>query len=152
MKKVHTPGFSLIELILVMALIGIIASFSVVMTLGSLSKSAVTEERDLFVTLLLRSTRTASLANIDNVAHGVFIDNNNHQYILFNGTTFNSDDTKNRIIPYSNNTITFHLNGRNPIVFEQLSGNVISGSSSIAIVNGNVTTTLTIRENGQIDW
>jgi prepilin-type N-terminal cleavage/methylation domain-containing protein len=152
MKKIKALGFSLIELILVMALIGIFASFSVVMSMGSLSKSAVVEERDLFITLLLRSTRTASLANIDNVAHGVFIDNNNHQYILFNGTTLNPVDPKNRIIPYSNNTLTFHLNGRNPIVFEQLSGNVIGGSSSIAITNGNATSTITIRKNGQIDW
>jgi prepilin-type N-terminal cleavage/methylation domain-containing protein len=152
MQIIRTVGFSLIELVLVMALVGVVASFSVAMSMSSLAKNAVTQERDLFITLLLRSTRTAALANIDSVAHGVFIDNSSHQYTLFNGTTYNSSDPSNRVIPYSNNNLTFHSNGGDTIIFEPLSGNVISGTGTIAIANGVATSTIIIRDNGQIDW
>lgn len=153
MQKSHQHGFTLIELVMVLALIGVIASFSAAMSLSSLSKSAVTQERDLFVTLLLRGARAASLANIGGTAHGVQIDNTNHQYILFNGTTFTAGTASNRVIPYTNNTIsiTKNLPGET-IVFEQLSGNVTSGDGILTISNGNTSQSIIIRSNGQIDW
>lgn len=152
MQKSRQHGFTLIELVMVLALIGVIASFSAVMSLSSLSKSAVTQERDLFVTLLLRGARAASLANIGGTAHGVQIDNTNHQYILFNGTTYTAGTASNRVIPYTNSAISITNSGGNTIVFEQLSGNVTSGDGTLTVSNGNTSQSIIIRSNGQIDW
>ena len=153
MQKSHQHGFTLIELVMVLALIGVIASFSAAMSLSSLSKSAVTQERDLFVTLLLRGARAASLANIGGTAHGVKIDNTNHQYILFDGTDPNAASANKRFIPYTNNAITINKNPPgDTIVFEQLSGNVTSGDGTLTISNGNTSQSIIIRSNGQIDW
>ena len=152
MQKSHQHGFTLIELVMVLALIGVIASFSAAMSLSSLSKSAVTQERDLFVTLLLRGARAASLANIGGTAHGVQIDNANHQYILFNGTTYTAGAASNRVIPYTNSAISITNSAGNTIVFEQLSGSVATGAGTITISNGNSTQSIIIRAVGQIDW
>ena len=142
----------MIELIIVIAMIGVIASFSAAMSLSSLTKSSVTQERDLFVTLLLRSTRAASLANLNNTAHGVQIDNTNHQYILFNGTTYTAGAASNRVIPYTNSALSVTNTGGNTIVFEQLSGSATTGAGTITIGNGNTSQSIIIRSVGQIDW
>ena len=152
MPKTQRQGFTMIELIIVIAMIGVIASFSAAMSLSSLTKSSVTQERDLFVTLLLRSTRAASLANLNNTAHGVEIDNTNHQYILFNGTTYTAGAASNRVIPYTNSALSVTNTGGNTIVFEQLSGSATTGAGTITISNGNTSQSIIIRSVGQIDW
>lgn len=152
MPKTQRQGFTMIELIIVIAMIGVIASFSAAMSLSSLTKSSVTQERDLFVTLLLRSTRAASLANLNNTAHGVQIDNTNHQYILFNGTTYTAGAASNRVIPYTNSALSVTNTGGNTIVFEQLSGSATTGAGTITIGNGNTSQSIIIRSVGQIDW
>jgi prepilin-type N-terminal cleavage/methylation domain-containing protein len=152
MKKIHQSGFTMIELIIVIALIGVVASFSAAMTLSSLSKSTVTQERDLFVTLLLRGARAASLANVGGTAHGVQIDNTNHQYILFNGTTYTAGAASNRVVPYTNSALSVSNTGGNTIVFEQLSGSATTGAGTITISNGRMSQSIIIRNVGQIDW
>lgn len=145
-------GFTVIELILVIALVAIIASFGTVMTLSSLSKSAALQERDLFVTLLLRGTRAAALANKNESPHAIYIDNTNHAYVQFEGDTYAANNPTNRTIPFSSNSITITNTGGDTVVFDQLSGNVSEGAGTITISNGNTAQEILIRENGQIDW
>lgn len=145
-------GFTLIEIILVMGLIGIILSFGVAMSIGSISQSTVTQERDLFVTLLLRGARAAAIANVGQTAHSVYIDSANHKYILFDGTTYTSGASTNREVPFTNDNIVVTNTGGNKIIFDQLSGNVSEGAGTISITNGNATQEIIVREVGQIDW
>ena len=145
-------GFTLIEITIVLALVGVIAAFGVAMSYSSLSQTTVTQERDLFVTLLLRSTRAAAIANMEEAPHGVYIDDANNRYILFTGTAYSSSDPDNRSVPYTDDVITVTNNGGNSIVFDQLSGKVTSGAGTISIGNGNATQGIIIRESGQIDW
>lgn len=152
MQKSHQQGFTLIELVIVIAMVGVITSFSVVISLGSLSKSTLSQERDLFVTLLLHSTRAASIANIEGTSHGVYIDDINHQFVLFNGTTYSSGAPSNRVIPYNSNTISVSNSGGNTIIFEQLSGSVTTGAGMITMTNGGSNQSIIIRDVGQIDW
>lgn len=152
MRQRHTSGFTLIEITIVLGLIGVIAAFGVTLSFSSISRATVTQERDMFVTLLLRSTRSAAIANLEESAHGVQIDNANGRYILFNGTVYDENDTKNRAIPYVSDVITVSNTGGNTIVFEQLSGDVTTGAGTIAISNGTAGQEIVIRESGQIDW
>jgi len=152
MKKTGQSGFTLIEVTIVLGLIGVIAAFGVAMSYSSLSQTNVTQERDLFVTLLLRGTRAAAIANMEEAAHGVYIDDANNRYILFTGTTYSSSDPSNRAIPYTNDVITVSNTGGDTIVFEQLSGKVTTGAGTISISNGSATQEIIIRESGQIDW
>jgi prepilin-type N-terminal cleavage/methylation domain-containing protein len=152
MRYSNAQGFTLIEVTIVLGLIGVIAAFGVAMSFSSLSRTTVTQERDLFVTLLLRSTRSAAIANLEESPHGVQIDNTNGRYILFNGTVYDENDTKNRAIPYVSDVITVSNTGGNTIVFDQLSGDVTTGAGTITISNGTVAQEIIIRESGQIDW
>lgn len=149
-------GFTLIEITIVLALVGVIAAFGVAMSYSSLSQTTVTQERDLFVTLLLRATRAAAIANMEEAPHGVYIDDVNNRYILFTGTDPNAVNANPRYIPYTNDVITVGSTGGDTIVFEQLSGKVIDGViggvGTISISNGNATQGIIIRESGQIDW
>lgn len=148
----YRTGFTIIELTLVIALVAVIASFGAAMALSSLSKSAVTQERDLFVTLLLRGTRAAALANLNQSAHAIYIDNDNHQYVQFEGTIYDENDASNREIPFSNDSITVSNSGGDTIVFDALSGNVSAGVGTITIENSAAAAEITISSVGQIDW
>ena len=152
MKKLRQGGFTLIEVTIVLGLIGVIAAFGVAMSYSSLSKTNVTQERDLFVALLLRSTRAAAIANIDETAHGVKFDNSGHRYILFDGADPNAAAANPRYIPYTNENINVTNTGGDTIVFAQLSSDVTFGSGTVSISNGVTSQAVNIRSTGQIDW
>ena len=152
MTKAGQNGFTLIEITIVLGLVGVIAAFGVAMSYSSLTKTSVTQERDLFVTLLLRGTRAAAIANMEESAHGVRIDNANDRYILFTGTDPNGASANPRYIPYTNEVIDIEYTNGDTIVFEQLSGKVTVGYGTIRIKNSNATQEIIIRQSGQIDW
>ena len=149
MTHTRTQGFSMIELVLVLALVGVVAFFTVPLSLSALSRSAVAQERDLFVSLLLRGARAAALANINEKSHGIHIDNSTKEYVLFEGTTYTAGVATNREIPFTNDTIS--VSGATDIVFEQLSGNV-ANQVTLNITNGAQSDDIIIRRTGQIDW
>ena len=148
-------GFTFIELILVLGLAGLLAAFSMVMSMSTISRSSVLEARDLFVTLLLHNARENALANIDALPHGIYIDNHCHRFIRFADTTFTPppDCTYNPAeISYTSNTLSITNTGGDIVIFEQLSGNVITGAGTITLTNGAETLDITLRTSGQIDW
>ncbi len=152
MTYTNQRGFTLLEIIIVMGLVGVIAMFGVAMSLSSVSRSSVMQERDLFVTLLLRGARAEAIANVGEISHGVEFDNANHRYILFEGNDPSDDPSTNRIVVYTNESITINNTGGSTIVFEQLSGDVTTGAGTITLSNRNSTQEIIIREVGQIDW
>lgn len=151
MTSLRTQGFSMIELILVLALIGVVALFTVPLTMDSLTRSSVTQERDLFVSLVLRGARAAALANIDQKSHGIHI--NPTEYVLFDTPVYSATAASNRRIPFSNSAIAVSSSNGSDIIFQQRSGDVIAGVGTISFSrSGGQTQTVVIRESGQIDW
>jgi Tfp pilus assembly protein FimT len=150
--KHATAGFSVIELTIVLGLVGVVALFSLSMGTDTIGRSTVASERDLFVSLLLRGARAESLANLREVSHSIKINNDGHEYILFDGTTFSSSTATNRHVPYTNSEITVTNTGGNTIIFDQLSGDASTGTGTITISNGDKSQQLTLRSSGQIDW
>lgn len=151
----HTPprGFTFIELIIVVGLIGILLTFSMAVSFSSISRSSVIQERDLFVALLLTGTRAKAIANVNQTSHGIHIDNANNRYILFEGTTFSPSATTNRITPYTNPNITIHNTAvGDDIIFAQLSGNVLAGVGTLTFAVGSTTQEVEINSAGRINW
>jgi prepilin-type N-terminal cleavage/methylation domain-containing protein len=153
MTSVRQKGFSFIEVILVIGLFAFIVAFGSVISLNSVARSSVIQERDLFVTLLLRGARAEALANVGETDHGIKIDNDTHEYILFYGNDYDSGAPENRLIPFTNNNITITTDsGEDEIVFEALSGSVNEGAGTLTLSLGAATQEIIINEVGQIDW
>lgn len=153
MREIQQKGFTYIELLMVIGLIGIILSFGIVMNIDSVARTSVLQERDLVVSLLLASARARALANIDNVSHGIHIDNTNHRYVLFEGNNYVEGAVSNRVTPFTSEHITVtHSNGATDILFERLSSNVLVGAGSLIISGNGKEQRITITDVGQIDW
>ena len=153
MRHSKQKGFTYIELIMVVGLIGIILAFGMVMDMGSIGRSSVNQERDLFVSLLLSGARAKAMANVGGVSHGIHIDNDNHRYILFEGDEYIEGHAGNRISPYTNEHITItHSDDAENIIFERLSGDVTEGVGILTISGNNVEQNIGINAVGQIDW
>lgn len=158
MRKNLHAGFSLIEIIIVLGLAGIMLSIGLVMSQGSIARSSVTQERDLFVSLLLAGARAQALANIDETPHGIHVDNDDKEYVLFDGANWNtSDPDTHRVTPFTNPNIIIERNGvvnNFNIVFDQLSANVSTGTGTIAIKHesSDIEQLIVINEVGQINW
>lgn len=160
MKYVHHRGFTFIELIIVVGLIGILLTFSMVVSFSSISRSSVIQERDLFVALLLTGSRAKAVANVNQKPHGIHIDNACHRYILFVGNppipalpidgVCSPKDS--REIPFTNAALSVTNTGGNSIVFTQLSGDVLMGVGTLTFRIGSTTQAVEINSAGRINW
>ena len=153
MGDIQQKGFTYIELLMVIGIIGVILSFGIVMNIDSVTRTSILQERDLVVSLLLASARAQALANVDDVSHGIHIDNTNHRYVFFKGNNYVEDATSNRITPFTSEHITItHSSGATDILFERLSGNVSAGAGTLIISGNGMEQRITITDVGQIDW
>src|SRR3989344_8804448 len=83
-------GFTLIEVLVVLAIIGVIMSFGLIMSLDSYRGYLLRSERDVLVSTLERA-RSRALNNYYQSAWGVCYTTPN--YIIFKGTTCTTGDT-----------------------------------------------------------
>ena len=145
-------GFTLIEIIIVLALFGIVALFGISMNYNTVARSAVLEERDLLVSFVLLQTRAHALARVNQVSHGIRIDATQHQYIMFEGDHFNDFPLSHQIIQYVHPEVLITNTGGDDIVFEQLSGNILTGAGTITITDNQSLQKIVLNEVGQINW
>ncbi len=122
-------GFSLIEIVIVIALVGVIATTGIVFGLDSHSRFLCRTERDTLIALLAEA-RSRSINNYRTVSHGVHIEE--EKYVLFFGELYLSTVPTNETTLRSSSIEVF---SPSEIVFEQLTGNLL-GPSSIEIIIG----------------
>jgi prepilin-type N-terminal cleavage/methylation domain-containing protein len=139
-------AFTLIEVLVVIALLGVVASFSVLMGTDALARATAHSERDLVVTLL-EGARARSLANIDETPHGLHIDASS--YIVFMGSAYSAGDPDNESTP-KDSAVT--VSGPTDIIFDPLSGNVGTGEGTLLFADGTSEASIDINEQGRIDW
>ncbi len=144
----HTTGFTLIELIVVVALLSLITGVGIVMSYSSIARANVIQERDTLVSLLLSGARARALANINESSHGVHIDAANHRYILFEGTSYPNNTEPS--VAFNEDLII--AASSDDIIFEQRSGNVLSGNGAITLTLNGRDIMFDINEAGRIDW
>src|SRR3989344_4820009 len=136
LKVCRARGFTLIEVLVVLALVAFIAGFGLLMGFNSISRGSVAQERDLFLTSLL-GARARALANVNESPHGVHIEDDS--FVLFEGNSY----------PGANHRI---LDRDDDIIFEQLSGNVVEGVGTIVLSDGAQSVTIDINGVGRIEW
>ncbi len=145
-------GFTLIEILVVVALLAAILGFGIIMSFSSISQANVHHERDQ-VAMLLTSARAKSLANVNETAHGLRVTSTS--YILFDAPFVGGAPT-NKILPRGTGiTVVSSLAPGDcttcEVVFEQLSGKVAT-AQSLTLSDTTKTVLIELNQAGRIDW
>ena len=155
MKKLsHTGGFTLVEILIVLALIVIIGKFALMISFDTYRGASYHTDRSYFVAVL-EHARTLSIDDVcegsactGGMPHGVSIQNN--RYVMFQGTKYSARDPSLDEITEANPSII--RSGLSEIVFAPGSGNVLQAGDIILTDPSGRTSTITIGAYGQILW
>lgn len=144
---IYKKGFTLIEIIVVIAVLTVIISFGTVVDFSSFTSSTFQDE-ELKIIALLQKARSRGMSNIFESAHGVCYSSGN--YILFRGNTCDTLSTEiitanTKISEVSDFSTSFPV-----VVFNQLTGNTTG--ATIHIADGIKTADITINNEGTINW
>jgi prepilin-type N-terminal cleavage/methylation domain-containing protein len=155
-------AFTLIELIVVMALVTIVAGFGLILSMESYRGDSFRSERDTLVATLQKARGQA----INNMCfgttctggkpHGVHL--GLHQYVVFQGSSYATRDAA-----YDDVTSARYLGlattspSLTDIVFSQLAGTTTpspGGVTTISIIDsaGSGSSVISINPEGQISW
>lgn len=139
-------GFTLIEILVVIAITGIILSFGMTLDIDTVKSDNFLAERATIVSILERA-RSHAIANLFDTNHGVcYIEPN---YIVFKGNICTTTDSE--LIP-ANTNIASNPQTTFPekITFERLSGR--TSETTIYITDGSSEAEITINNEGAIHW
>jgi prepilin-type N-terminal cleavage/methylation domain-containing protein len=142
-------GFTLVEIVVSLAILTILFSLGLLMSMDALRGSTFRSERESIVSILLKA-RSRSMANIDGSAWGVCY--RAPKYVLFKGgscatpaTTDEEFDANQGVALASNFAATFPT-----FTFSQLSGQ--SNGGTITITQNGRTSVVSINHEGTINW
>jgi prepilin-type N-terminal cleavage/methylation domain-containing protein len=145
-KNFNNRGFTLIEILVVMALIAIVFGFSSVVGFDSYRKNSLKAERDTLISALQKA-RSQAINNVNDIKHGFYFDGTN--YILFNGPSYASRNVAQDLIVEKNSAIT--VSGTAEIIFDQLTGNA-SPTGDIILGDGVSSSSVSVNQEGRINW
>lgn len=139
----YRKGFTLIEIIVAVAILAIVISFASFVDLNSFTGDNFLNERARIVSVLERA-RSRAMANLLDSNYGVcYIAPN---YSIFEGNTCVSDET----IPANTNIASNASSSFPTIVFNRLTGDTSGGT--IHITDGTKQADITINHEGTINW
>lgn len=149
-------GFSLIETVVVLAILGVILSFGLATSLDSLRATIFRSERQNILTALERA-RSKSMNNYLQSPHGTCLDNLNPNkpiYVVFpypyTTTNPNNEYIEGNKAVEINSTPNIFFCANGGIIFSQLSGK--TSNVSISIKEEGRITTIAVNQEGRINW
>lgn len=143
----QNKGFTIIEIIMVMALLAVVLSFGFVIDLKNFQNNNFQTEESKVISILEKA-RSSAMANISDTSHGVCYDASIDSYVIFKGINCTKIDSVR--IP-ANATITENPGTTFPtFVFARLSGNTTAGT--IHLTDGITSADITINNEGTINW
>ena len=161
-RPINNAGFTLIEIMMVMAFVAIIGGFTLIVSLDSYREYNFHSDRDLLVSALQRA-RSQAEGNVclgasctDGLPHGVSIHPADHptDYVIFQTIDANPDyahrDATQDVL-IETNPATVFTPGSAEFVFGSLSGNPTT-PGTITLSAAGHSSTVTIGQEGQITW
>lgn len=149
-------GLTLVEILVVMALLVLLFAGALVMSMESFWSSARRSERDIIVSMLQRA-RSRAMANVSQRPWGVCRDTSDPdepEYVLFSGSDSNRFSEVripgNPGAPVDVTGATVFPCGNSGVVFAQLTGK--TSAVSISITEGATTSVISTNIQGRIDW
>ena len=144
-----TSGFTLIEVLVTLAVLTIVAGLGMVGTLRPLRSAGIAGERDLIVALMTRA-RSRAMGNDGDVPHGFCYDPRG-TYDVF-AVPFSEVNKEE----YGTKSASVNVSGvpacgsGNEIIFSQLSGT--TSPAEIYLSEGDASTSIEINEEGTLLW
>src|SRR5690348_2888046 len=154
----RSPGFTLIEILVVLTIFIFLAGLGLFLSLDSYRGSSFRSERDTAVSMLQKA-RSQAMNNIclggscvNGLAHGVHFTAS--QYVIFQGGIYNSGDTTNQATPVNNSVTITDASGNPPadIIFNQLDGSTSSAATVRVSDNQGHSSDILVNTEGQISW
>ena len=138
-------GVTLIEVVIVLAIMGIVFSLGVPLTINHYQSYLLISERDNILGFLRRA-RTLALANRNSLSHGVYIESS--QYSIFEGQNFlNRNSSLDEVFPKSQSV---SIAGSSEIIFAPLSAT--TAPVTLTLSNNNQNISIQINAEGGILW
>lgn len=145
----RASGFTLLEVLVTLALLGIVLGLGIRSTFFPYSRANITGERDLIVALLSRA-RSRAMGNDSNVPHGFCYD------AIGVYEVFRSPYASNAKEEYGTKSASVIVSGvptcgsGNEIIFTQLSGT--TSPAEIDLSQGDASTSIQVNNEGTILW
>lgn len=147
-------GFTLIELILVLAIISFVATFGIIAGIDTYARYSFHSDAENAVSMLQKA-RSEAVNNIGGSPHGVYVGADSSSLVLFQGASYVTRDQaldlkieKARTVSYSDTCMD------HSVVFVQFSGEAAACTVSISNISSSAVapTLVTINSEGGIDW
>lgn len=147
--SVRTSGFTLIEVLVTLALLTAVMGLGMLGTLRPLQSAGITGERDLVVSLLSRA-RSRAMGNDGDVPHGFCYDASG-VYEVFKApyTSDAKEEYRTKSASVSVSGVPACGSGQE-IIFAQLSGT--TSPAEIDLSQGDASTSIQINSEGTILW
>lgn len=146
-QKAFKAGFTLVEIVIAMAILVIIAGSGFYAGFGQFQSYSLRTDRDTVVSLLQKA-RSRAMNNIGQVKHGFSIQGSN--YVVFEGSSYATRNVgADQIIPKSS---LVSLSGVSEVIFDQLTGDVSTGAGSITLTVAEADQIITINNEGGLSW
>lgn len=143
---IYKKGFTLIEIIVALAILTFIIAFGATVDFSSFTSSTLQNEETKIISLLEKA-RSRSMSNINEKTHGVCYVAPN--YVIFEGDSCTSGEAT----PASQNIASNSGTVFPFVVFEQLNGKTNSASDiAIHLTDGVKIKDIIINNEGTINW
>jgi Tfp pilus assembly protein FimT len=152
-------GYTMIELVIVFALISMGLALTLFISFGDYTRSSFNDERDVILSTLYKA-RSQSINNMcfgdsctDGKTHGVYFGTSG-RYVIFQGESYIMRDADvDEVIESNSNAVS--VSGVTEVTFGRLRGDatVVPSSATLTVANtsGN-TSVITIEPEGRIWW
>lgn len=143
-------GITMVEILITIAIIGILSAVMIANWNGYLSKQAIDKDTEKIVEVL-RFARSNTLASKNSLQYGVHLGAND--ITLFSGTGYSQGATGNQVYNLSSGiTLAYSLQGTGAdVVFKRLTGEVSAYGTITLTSNQNKTRVINIYKTGLVE-
>jgi prepilin-type N-terminal cleavage/methylation domain-containing protein len=152
MKNFYQKGISLMELLIVLAIVGIIVAIAV-SQFSKIRNAQILKSTTEDILSVLNKARSQTLASLNSLQYGVRFETN--RVVIFNGTTYDSNNASNEVINISSIARISSIaltDGVTDIYFNRLNGTASNTGTIVVSISSDVSLSkiITISKTGGV--